>query len=202
MSSHPGKSYPTFQLKISEEAIYANSSKERLFGYAIEAPKGPVEEPTFIASNDEAIKTFGINFAPHFYQKSGGLIITRVGLPNAKSASITYCVKTTTTTTTSAAEEEGGQTTSTSTAYKEAFVVTAVDKGVSDIKVKVIESLGVTGGYTLIVNIPGVTSRTFSNLITIRDIVKTINNKFATYLKAEQKADPNTNITINELTDG
>ena len=201
MSSHPGKSYPTFQLKISEEAIYANSSKERLFGYAIEAPKGPIEEPTFIASNDEAIKTFGINFAPHFYQKSGGLIITRVGLPNAKSASITYCIKTTTTTTTSAAEE-GGQTTSTSTAYKEAFVVTAVDKGVSDIKVKVIESLGVTGGYTLIVNIPGVTSRTFSNLITIRDIVKTINNKFATYLKAEQKADPNTNITINELTDG
>lgn len=201
MSSHPGKSYPTFQLKISEEAIYANSSKERLFGYAIEAPKGPVEEPTFIASNDEAIKTFGINFAPHFYQKSGGLIITRVGLPNAKSASITYCVKTTTTTTTSAAEE-GGQTTSTSTAYKEAFVVTAVDKGVSDIKVKVIESLGVTGGYTLIVDIPDVTSRTFSNLTTIRDIVKTINNKFATYLKAEQKADPNTNITINELTDG
>lgn len=201
MSSHPGKSYTTFQLKISEEAIYANSSKERLFGYAIEAPKGPVEEPTFIASNDEAIKTFGINFAPHFYQKSGGLIITRVGLPNAKSASITYCVKTTTTTTTSAAEE-GGQTTSTSTAYKEAFVVTAVDKGVSDIKVKVIESLGVTGGYTLIVDIPDVTSRTFSNLTTIRDIVKTINNKFATYLKAEQKADPNTNITINELTDG
>lgn len=201
MSSHPGKSYPTFQLKISEEAIYANSSKERLFGYAIEAPKGPVEEPTFIASNDEAIKTFGINFAPHFYQKSGGLIITRVGLPNAKSASITYCVKTTTTTTTSAAEE-GGQTTSTSTAYKEAFVVTAVDKGVSDIKVKVIESLGITGGYTLIVDIPDVTSRTFSNLTTIRDIVKTINNKFATYLKAEQKADPNTNITINELTDG
>ena len=201
MSSHPGKSYPTFQLKISEEAIYANSSKERLFGYAIEAPKGPVEEPTFIASNDEAIKTFGINFAPHFYQKSGGLIITRVGLPNAKSASITYCVKTTTTTTTSAAEE-GGQTTSTSTAYKEAFVVTAVDKGVSDSKVKVIESLGVTGGYTLIVDIPDVTSRTFSNLTTIRDIVKTINNKFATYLKAEQKADPNTNVTINELTDG
>lgn len=202
MSSHPGKSYPTFQLKISEEAIYANSSKERLFGYAIEAPKGPVEEPTFIASNDEAIKTFGINFAPHFYQKSGGLIITRVGLPNAKSASITYCVKTTTTTTTSATEAEGEPTTSTSTAYKEAFVVTAVDKGVSDIKVKVIESLGVTGGYTLIVDIPDVTSRTFSNLTTIRDIVKTINNKFATYLKAEQKADPNTNITINELTDG
>lgn len=202
MSSHPGKSYPTFQLKISEEAIYANSSKEKLFGYAIEAPKGPIEEPTFIASNDEAIKTFGINFAPHFYQKSGGLIITRVGLPNAKSASITYCVKTTTTTTTSTAEEGGGQTTSTSTAYKEAFVVTAVDKGVSDIKVKVIESLGVTGGYTLIVDIPDVTSRTFSNLTTIRDIVKTINNKFATYLKAEQKVDPNTNITINTLTEG
>ena len=200
MSSHPGKSYPTFQLKISEEAIYTNASKERLFGYAIEAPKGPVEEPTFIASNDEAIRTFGINFAPHFYQKSGGLIITRIGLPNAKSASITYCVKTTTTTTTPAATEGEEPTTSTSTTYKEAFTVTAVDKGVSNIKVKVIESLGVTGGYTLIVDIPDVTSRTFNNLTTIRDIVKTINNKFATYLKAEQKADPNTNITINTLT--
>lgn len=199
MSSHPGKSYPTFQLKISEEAIYTNASKERLFGYAIEAPKGPVEEPTFIASNEEAIRTFGINFAPHFYQKAGGLIITRIGLPNAKSASITYCVKTTTTTTTPSEEPNGEPTTTTSTSYKEAFTVTTVDKGVSNIKVKVIESLGVTGGYTLIVDIPDVTSRTFNNLATIRDIVKTINNKFATYLKAEQKADPNTHIAINTL---
>lgn len=200
MSSHPGKSYPTFQLKISEEAIYSNASKERLFGYAIEAPKGPINEPTFIASNDEAIKTFGIDFAPHFYQKSGGLIITRIGLPNAKSASITYCVETTTTTTTPA-EEEGQEATVTETkTYMEAFTITAVDKGESNIKVKVIESLGVTGGYTLIVDIPDVTSRTINNLPTIRDIVKTINNKFAAYLKAEQKADPETHLPINTLT--
>ena len=199
MSSHPGKSYPTFQLKISEEAIYTNASKERLFGYAIEAPKGPINEPTFVASNEEAIRTFGIDFAPHFYQKSGGLIITRVGLPNAKSASITYCVSTTTTTTTPPAQEGEEATTTENVSYAEAFTVTAVDKGESNIKVKVIESLGVTGGYTLIVDIPEVTSRTFNNLPTIRDIVKTINNKFATYLKAEQKVDPNTNLPINEL---
>lgn len=199
MSSHPGKSYPTFQLKISEEAIYTNASKERLFGYAIEAPKGPINEPTFVASNEEAIRTFGIDFAPHFYQKSGGLIITRVGLPNAKSASITYCVSTTTTTTTPPAQEGEEATTTENVSYAEAFTVTAVDKGESNIRVKVIESLGVTGGYTLIVDIPEVTSRTFNNLPTIRDIVKTINNKFATYLKAEQKVDPNTNLPINEL---
>ena len=136
MSSHPGKSYPTFQLKISEEAIYANTSRDRLFGYAVEAPKGPINEPTFIASNEEAIQTFGIDFAPHFYQKSGGLIVTRVGLPNAKSASITYCVDTTTTVTTPPAQEGEEATVSTTHAYAEAFTVTAVDKGESGIKVK------------------------------------------------------------------
>ena len=202
MSSHPGKSYPTFQLKISEEAIYTNASRERLFGYAVEAPKGPIDTPTFIASNEEAIQTFGIDFAPHFYQKSGGLIVTRVGLPNAKSASITYCVKTTTTTETPSAQEGGEPTVSQTTSYMEAFVVTAVDKGESAIKVKVIESVGVTGGYTLIVDIPDVTSRTFNNLATFRDIVKTINNHFATYLKAEQKAHPETHLPINALENG
>lgn len=202
MSSHPGKSYPTFQLKISEEAIYTNASRDRLFGYAVEAPKGPIDTPTFIASNEEAIQTFGIDFAPHFYQKSGGLIVTRVGLPNAKSASITYCVKTTTTTTTPPEQEGGEPTVSSTTSYMEAFVVTAVDKGESAIKVKVIESLGVTGGYTLIVDIPDVTSRTFNNLATFRDIVKTINNHFAAYLKAEQKAHPETHLPINTLENG
>lgn len=202
MSSHPGKSYPTFQLKISEEAIYTNASRDRLFGYAVEAPKGPINTPTFIASNEEAIQTFGIDFAPHFYQKSGGLIVTRVGLPNAKSASITYCVKTTTTTTTPPEQEGGEPTVSSTTSYMEAFVVTAVDKGESAIKVKVIESLGVTGGYTLIVDIPDVTSRTFNNLATFRDIVKTINNHFAAYLKAEQKAHPETHLPINTLENG
>ena len=202
MSSHPGKSYPTFQLKISEEAIYTNASRERLFGYAVEAPKGPIDTPTFIASNEEAIQTFGIDFAPHFYQKSGGLIVTRVGLPNAKSASITYCVKTTTTTETPSAEPGGEPTVTPTTSYMEAFVVTAVDKGESAIKVKVIESVGVTGGYTLIVDIPDVTSRTFNNLATFRDIVKTINNHFAAYLRAEQKAHPETHLPINALENG
>ena len=202
MSSHPGKSYPTFQLKISEEAIYTNASRERLFGYAVEAPKGPIDTPTFIASNEEAIQTFGIDFAPHFYQKSGGLIVTRVGLPNAKSASITYCVKTTTTTETPSAQEGGEPTVSQAISYMEAFVVTAVDKGESAIKVKVIESVGVTGGYTLIVDIPDVTSRTFNNLATFRDIVKTINNHFAAYLRAEQKAHPETHLPINALENG
>ena len=222
MSSHPGKSYPTFQLKISEEPIYNDASKDKLFGYAIEAPKGPVNEPTYVASNEEAIRTFGIDFAPHFYQKPTGLVITRVGLPNAKSSSISYCVKTTTTQTVTTpqagsstatggdSEQEGGdetggttsteetQTTTVET-FAEAFTVTAIDKGQSDITVKVIESLGVAGGYTLIVEIPGVLTRTYRTLKTIKDIVKTINNNFALYLKAEQKVDTTTGQPINTL---
>ena len=198
MSSHPGKSYPTFQLKISEEAIYTNAAKDKLFGYVIEAPKGPVNEPTYVASNEEAIKIFGIDFAPHFYQKPTGLVITRVGLPNATSASIHYYVKTTTTTTTGTGDDAE---TTTSVSFKEAFSITAVDKGQSQIKAKVIESVGVAGGYTLIVDIPDVASQTYNTIPTFRDIVKTINNRFAAYLKAEQKVDITTDLPINELGD-
>lgn len=198
MSSHPGKSYPTFQLKISEEAIYTNASKDKLFGYVIEAPKGPVNEPTYVASNEEAIKIFGIDFAPHFYQKPTGLVITRVGLPNATSASIHYYVKTTTTTTTGTGDDAE---TTTSVSFKEAFSITAVDKGQSQIKAKVIESVGVAGGYTLIVDVPDVASQTYNTIPTFRDVVKTINNRFAAYLKAEQKVDTTTNLPINELGD-
>lgn len=162
MSSHPGKSYPTFILKISEEPIYANASKDKLFGYVIEAPQGPINEPTYVASNEEAIQVFGVDFAPHFYQQPTGLIITRVGIPNAKEASITY----------------------NKTGNVECFNVTAVNKGESDISVKVIKSLGLSGGYQLTVTIPSVTSRTFSSLTNAEAIVKTINNKFAKYIKA------------------
>lgn len=198
MSSHPGKSYPTFRLKISEEAVYTNAAKDKLFGYAIEAPKGPVNEPTYVASNEEAMSIFGVNFAPHFYQKSTGIVITRVGLPNSESASISYYVKTTTTTTTPAEEQGQDPTTSTDVSYQEAFSITAVDKGQSDIKVKVIPSIGVGGGWSLIVDIPNVISQTYNTLPTFRDIVKTINNKFGSYLKAEQKVDQ-TNTPIDEL---
>ena len=163
MSSHPGKSYPTFILKMSEEPIYRNASKDKLFGYVIEAPKGPINEPTYIASNEEAIQTFGVDFAPHFYQQPTGLVLIRVGIPDAKEASITY--------------NKAGDV--------PCFKVTAVDKGESDIKVKVIKSLGLSGGYQVTVTIPNVISRTFSSLENATAIVKTINNKFAKYIKAE-----------------
>lgn len=200
MSSHPGKSYPTFRLTISEEAVYTSTAKDKLFGYAIEAPKGPINEPTFIASNDEAMRVFGVNFAPHFYQKGAGLIVTRVGLPNSSSASISYYIKTVTKTTTPAANEESEPTVTTSTTYQEAFTVTALDKGQSDIKVKVIPSISVGGGWTLIVDIPDITSQTYNTLQKFSDVVKTINNHFGSYLKAEQKVDSTTNLPVEELT--
>lgn len=196
MSSHPGKSYPHFRLAISEEPIYNQTAKDKLFGYAVEAPRGPINEPTYVASSEEAYKIFGIDFAPHFYQKPTGLVITRVGLPNATPASITYCIKTTTTTT----NEETSETTE-SVSYAETLRITTVDKGQTDITVRIIESIGVSGGYTLIVDIPGVISKTYRTLKTIKDIAKTINNKLASYLKAEHVVDSATNIPVNTLSD-
>ena len=81
------ESYPTFRLTIDEGLIESDTNREKLFGYCIESNKGPVLEPTFVASNEEAMRIFGVDFAPHFYQKPTGLVITRVKLPNMKKES-------------------------------------------------------------------------------------------------------------------
>ena len=80
---------PTFRVDLAEGMIdITDTSADRLFAYCIEADRGPINEPTFIASNKEAKKIFGVDFAPHFYQGSTGLIIVRVGFEGAQSAKI------------------------------------------------------------------------------------------------------------------
>ena len=49
-------SIPTFKLDVSEGIIDVDRSADRLFGYCVEASKGPVLEPIFVASNTEAKK--------------------------------------------------------------------------------------------------------------------------------------------------
>lgn len=83
-------SIPTFRLKVSEGIIEGDTSADRLFGYCIEANKGPIMEPTFVASNQEAKSKFGVDFAPHFAQNPTGVVICRVGFPNASTAYYEY----------------------------------------------------------------------------------------------------------------
>ena len=68
---------PTFKVDIAEGMIDVDTSADRLFAYCIEADQGPVNVPTFVASNKEALRIFGVDFTPHFYQNPTGLVITK-----------------------------------------------------------------------------------------------------------------------------
>ena len=81
---------PTFRVDIAEGMINVDTSADRLFAYCIEADKGPINEPTFVASNKEALRKFGTDFAPHFYQNPTGLVITRVGFSDMAPGKIEY----------------------------------------------------------------------------------------------------------------
>lgn len=138
-------SIPTFRLKVSEGIIEGDTSADRLFGYCVEANKGPIMQPTFVASNQEAKNKFGIDFAPHFAQNPTGLLICRVGFPNASTAFYEYKMypEATTTTTTgvgddavSSTEGTGQPDTSANDEDKVAVLqIAAVSPGKCDIQV-------------------------------------------------------------------
>ena len=164
-------SIPTFRLKITEGLIDVDTSADRLFGYCIEAPKGPVMEPTFVASATEAEEIFGVNFKPHFYQKPTGLVICRVGFDLMKKASFTWNVNLNT-------DAEGEKD------IVPAITIEAVDPGVVNHKFLIAPSLSNVSTYSLTVDIDGVTSKKYQSLPNLKSIVKRINNKFGSYVKA------------------
>lgn len=164
-------SIPTFRLKITEGLIDVDTSADRLFGYCIEAPKGPVMEPTFVASAAEAEEMFGVNFKPHFYQKPTGLVICRVGFDLMKKASFTWNVNLNT-------DAEGEKD------IVPAITIEAVDPGVVNHKFLIAPSLSNVSTYSLTVDINGVTSKKYQSLPNLKSIVKRINNKFGAYVKA------------------
>lgn len=173
-------SIPTFRLEVSEGMIDAVESADRLFGYCIEASKGPVLEPTFVASNSEAKRIFGVDFAPHFNQKPTGLVICRVGFEQMARASIVYQAYN--------MKNEGTeldpQWVIDTTSKSDILQITATSEGVTSHKVYIAKSL--TGaGYNLSVTIEGVTAKNYQNLRNLSSIVKKINSKFSNYLKAE-----------------
>lgn len=164
-------SIPTFRLELSEGLVDINTSADRLFGYCIEATKGPVMEPVYVASNAEAERIFGVDFAPHFYQKPTGLVLCRVGFEGMRKSSITYQVLKSNT--------EG------STDKVDAVKISAQTEGQAAYKVNISQSLTSTKSYNLTITVDGVTSKKYQSLPNLKSVVKRINNKFGQYLHAE-----------------
>lgn len=152
---------PTFRVDLAEGMIDVDTSADRLFAYCVEADKGPVNVPTFVASNKEALRIFGIDFAPHFYQNPTGLVITRVGFTDMATGKIEYKDKT----------------------GKVVLTVEATSPGPCKHKVKIAPAL-VGDGLSLTVDIDGVTSKNYQNLRTLKKVAERINNRFSEFLHA------------------
>ena len=173
-------SIPTFRLELSEGIVDIDTSADRLFGYCIEANKGPVMEPTYVASNAEAERIFGVDFAPHFYQKPTGLVLCRVGFNGMAKSSITYQILKRSN---PATDESTGQVLDSEKI--DAIKITSVYEGNAGYKVNISRSLTSTKYYNLTITIDGVTSKKYQNLPNLESVVKRINNKFSQFLHAE-----------------
>ena len=152
---------PTFRVDLAEGMIDVDTSADRLFAYCVEADKGPVNVPTFVASNKEALRIFGIDFAPHFYQNPTGLVITRVGFTDMATGKIEY-------------KDKSG---------KVVLTVEATSPGPCKHKVKISPAL-VGDGLSLTVDIDGVTSKNYQNLRTLKKVAERINSRFSEFLHA------------------
>lgn len=152
---------PTFRVDIAEGMIDVDTSADRLFAYCIEADKGPVNVPTFVASSKEALRVFGKDFAPHFYQNPTGLVINRVGFTDMAPGKIEY------------KDLEDNVV----------LIVEATSPGPCKHKVKIAPAL-VGDGLSLTVDIDGVTSKNYQNLRTLKKVADRINNRFSEFLKA------------------
>lgn len=160
---------PIFRVELAEGLIDADNDADKIFGYCIEATKGPVGEPIYVASNAEAKRIFGVNFAPHFYQKGSGLILCRVGFPGMEKASLTYKAK---------VADTGNDT-------FDVIKITATTPGTSAHEVSIIGSPTSSKAYNLTVTIEGIGSKKYQNISSLENVVKKINSKFADYIVAE-----------------
>ena len=159
---------PTFRVDIAEGMIDVDTSADRLFAYCIEADQGPVNVPTFVASNKEAMRIFGekADFAPHFYQNPTGLIINRVGFTDMATGKVEY-------------KDKNG---------KLLLTVEAKYPGPCKHKVKIAPAL-VGDGLSLTVDIDGVTSKNYQNLRTLKKVAERINGRFSDFLIATLSED-------------
>lgn len=160
---------PIYKVNLGEGLLETESDTSRTFGYCIEANKGPVGEPIYISSNAEALRIFGVNFAPHFYQKGTGIKVCRVEFPGMATPSLTYKAKV----------ADSGDTT------VDVLKITGTTPGTAQHQVNIVKSPTSSKAYNLTVTIEGVGSKKYQNLSSLTNVVKKINSKFADYIVAE-----------------
>jgi len=173
---------PIFKVTLSEGLFNEDADSNKLFAYAIEANKGPIGEPIYVASADEAKRIFGVNFAPHFYQGGSGLVLYRVAFKDAKAPSI-VCKAYTRDYTAEELSQPGEKETI------DLLKVTSVRKGTPKHKINLSKSMTSSTAYNLTVTIDGVGSKKYQNISSLNNVAKRINNKFAEYIKAEVLVD-------------
>ena len=160
---------PIYKVDFAEGLLKREFDSSKTFGYCIEANKGPVGEPIYISSNSEAMRIFGVNFAPHFYQKGTGIKVCRVEFPGMTAPSLTYKAK---------VADSGDDTV-------DVLKVTGTTPGTAQHQVNIVKSPTSSKAYNLTVTIEGVGSKKYQNLSSLANVVKKINSKFADYITAE-----------------
>ena len=183
------ESIPTFRLTISEGGLDIDENADKLFGYCVEATKGPILTPTFCSTNEQVKKIFGLDFAPHFYQNPTGVVICRVGFPNAKSSTISYKMT----------EKEATVPDSPETIT--ILKIESVEKGTTPITVNIVENTLSAGTYNLYIKIPDVLEKTYNAIPSLYSVCKRINSNYAEYVTATYDPDNKLATLSKEETD-
>ena len=178
------KGIPIFKVTLTEGLFNQDINSDKLFAYAIEANKGPIGEPIHVSSAEEAMRIFGVNFAPHFYQGGSGLVLYRVAFKDATAPSLIYKAYTTDYTV-----EQLNSIAPENRETVDVLKITATTPGTPKHKVNLCQSITNANAYNLTVTIEGVGSKKYQNISSLANVVKRINSKFAEYIQAELLVD-------------
>lgn len=160
---------PIYEVRFGEGLVKQDSITGNIFAYCVEATKGPVGEPVLISSATDAKRIFGLNFAPHFYQKGAPIYICRVGFPEMAKPSITYKAK----------------VASSGEAVVDVIKITGTTPGTAAHQVNIVKSPTSNKAYNVTVTIEGVGSKKYQDVSSLTNVVKRINSKFSEYIVAE-----------------
>ena len=189
------KGIPIFKVTLSEGLFNQDVESDKLFAYAIEANKGPIGEPIYIASADEALRVFGVNFAPHFYQGGSGIVLYRVAFKDAVAPSLIYKAYTVDYTMNQLDPANSDYVAPADRQTVDVLKITATNPGTPQHKINLCQSVTNANAYNLTVTIDGVGSKKYQNISSLSNVVKRINNKFAEYIKAKLLVPENTLIS-------
>lgn len=179
------KGIPIFKVTLAEGLFNQDIDSDKLFAYAIEANKGPIGEPIYVHSAEEAWRIFGVNFAPHFYQGGSGLLLYRVAFKDAVAPSLIYKAYTTDYTAEQLNPLSENYIAPENRETVDVLKITSTTAGTPKHKINLHYSITNANAYNLTVTIEGVGSKKYQNISSLNNVVKRINSKFAEYIKAE-----------------